>query len=188
METNHGASEVPLDTMRSPSRVDEIADLEHTRASVLVASNEHPIGIVAELQTIDHLWEAGHLRQVGGIDGVEVVAAVETTRWAGFRKAAILIRIRVGLCCEVPDSSVGIDDTSSCNTNRGIDVNTAVQISGQERYMHVPRCHNISGFCVDLVQIILRSCNINVLYAITESIDERLREDLLRANSLKVAW
>lgn len=49
MEADHSSSEIPLDTMRSPACVDEVSNLEHTRASVLVAPDKHPIGIIAKL-------------------------------------------------------------------------------------------------------------------------------------------
>lgn len=119
---------------------------------------------------------------------MEVVATVETTRWTGFGKPAILIGVRVGLCSQIPNPSIRINDTSGCDTNSRIDVYTAIQISSQEGYVHVSGRHDIAGLCVDFVKIVLCGRDVDVLYAVTQGIDERLREDLLRADALEVAW
>lgn len=138
VETDDSSSEVPFDTVGSPACVDEVSDLKHTRTSVLVTANEHTVGVVAELESVDQPWEAVDLRQIGSVDGVEVVATVETTGRAGLGKSTVLEGITVGLRGEVPNASIRIDDTSSRDTDRGVDVDAAIKISSQEGYVHVP--------------------------------------------------
>jgi len=58
VETDDRSSEVPFDTVGSPACVDEVSDLKHTRTSVLVAADEHTVGVVAELKSVNQLWEA----------------------------------------------------------------------------------------------------------------------------------
>jgi hypothetical protein len=187
VETDDSSGEVPLDTVRSPARVDKVSDLEHTRTSVLITANEHAVGVVAEDKAIDQLGEAVDLGEIGSVDGMEVVATIETTRWAVLREGTVLEGIGVSLGSEVPDTSIGIDNTSSGHTNRGVDVNAAIEISSQEGYVHVSRGNDISSLCIDLVEVVLRCCNVNVLNTVTQSIDKRLREDLLSADALEVA-
>jgi hypothetical protein len=186
VETDDSSGKVPFHTVRSPARVDKVSDLEHTRTSVLITANEHAVGVVAEYKAIDQLGEAVDLREIGSVDGVEVVATVETTRRVGFGEGTVLEGVRVGLGSEIPDSSIGIDNTSSRHTDCGVDVDATIQISSQEGYMHVSRGNNISSLRIDLVEVVLCSRNINILDAIAQGIDKRLREDLLRTNALEV--
>ena len=69
---------------------------------------------------------------------MEVVAAVETTGGVVLGKGTVLEGITVGLRSEVPNTSIGIDDTSSRDTDRGVDIDAAIKISSQEGYVHVP--------------------------------------------------
>jgi hypothetical protein len=169
-----------------PARVNEVSDLEHTRTSVLITANEHAVGVVAENKAIDQLGEAVDLGEIGSVDSVEVVATIETTRGVVFGEGAVLEGISVSLGSEVPDSSIRIDNTSSRHTDRGVDVDATIQISSQEGYMHVSRGNDISSLRIDLVKVVLCSRDIDILDAIAQGIDKRLRENLLSTDTLKV--
>jgi hypothetical protein len=186
VETDDSSGEVPFHTVRSPARVNEVSDLEHTRTSVLITANEHAVGVVAENKAIDQLGEAVDLGEIGSVDSVEVVATIETTRGVVFGEGAVLEGISVSLGSEVPDSSIRIDNTSSRHTDRGVDVDATIQISSQEGYMHVSRGNDISSLRIDLVKVVLCSRDIDILDAIAQGIDKRLRENLLSTDTLKV--
>jgi hypothetical protein len=187
MESNDSSGEIPFDTVRSPAGVNEVSDLEHTRTSVLITTNEHAIGVVAELEAINQFWKAVDFGKIGSIDSMEVVATIQTTRRASFGKGTALESITVGFCSKVPDTSVRIDDTGSRDTDRGVDVDASIKIGSQERYVHVPRGNYISSLRIDLVEVVLRSRNVHILDAVAQSIDERLREDLFGTNTLKIS-
>jgi len=186
VETNDGSGEVPFNTVRSPTRVDEISNLEHTRTSVLVTANEHTVGVVAEDKAIDQLGETVDLGEIVSVDGMEVVATVETTGRVVLGEGTVLEGISVSLRSEVPDTSIGIDNTSSCHTDRGVDVNATIEISSQEGYVHVSRGDDSSSLCVELVEVVLGCCNVDILDTIAQGINERLRKDLFSANALEI--
>jgi len=187
VEPDESTSEVVLNTVGSPTSVNVVTNLKHTRTSMSVASLEHAIRVVPKLETINHFREATGLRKICCVDGVEIVATIETTRRTLDCESAILELIGVCLGGQVPDASRRIYDSSSSDTNRRVDVNTSVKISSQEWDMHVAALHDSSGLCVDLVQVILRRGNVDILNAVITSVNQRLRENLLRTNTIEVA-
>ena len=110
------------------------------------------------------------------IDRMEVVA----TSWSAISLRNGIVLIDVRLCSKVPGVCVWIKHTSRCDTNRRVDINTAVKVSRQEWPVHISLCHNNTSLCIKLVDVVLGCCNKDVLYTVVQCQQQRLREDLFR--------
>ena len=62
--------------------------------------------------------------------------------------------VDVRLGGEEPGAGVRVDDSSSCDTYRWIDVGTCSKICLQERSGQIPGSHNITVLRMDLIDIV----------------------------------
>jgi len=63
-----------------------------------------------------------------------------------------------------------IDDSSSCDTDRRVDISTAIQVRDKEWTVQIAGCDDNTRFCVHLVHIVLGCRDIDVLNTIGASI------------------
>lgn len=186
VEANDSSGIVVLDTMRCPSGVNVVADLKESRSLMLIAPNEHPPRVVTEDGTIDERREACSLREVGGIDSVKVVAAIETSWWLAWAEIAILKLRSVGFGSQIPQTRRRIDDTGRRDANCRVDIHTPFELCCQKWYVKIPLCHNCTRLRVQFVYIVLRSCDEDIL-RISDCVYQRRCEYLLFAKSIEVA-
>jgi hypothetical protein len=93
---------------------------------MLVATDKHAIGVVAEDGSIDQGREIGSFAEILCVDTMEVVTTIQSPGGVASRprEGFRLPFLRVRLCGKVPDACIGIDDACTCNTYGRIDVGT----------------------------------------------------------------
>jgi len=171
--THDPSGEVPLDTVRSETGVDVLTLEQKGRSLVVDTSVERSRWVVSGDGTLEVDWEAGSLGEVVDADGVEVVSSV------GSSLGTVGRLVDVGLGGEVPGVGAGVDDTSSSGADVGVDVDTAIEVGGEERNVEVPRGDNHTGLGVELVDVVLLGSEVDVLNVVTCSVDEGRGKDLL---------
>lgn len=171
--THDPSGKVPLDTVRSETGVDVLTLEQEGRSLVVDTAVERSRWVVSGDSTLEVDWEAGSLGQVVDADGVEVVSSV------GSSLGTVGRLVDVGLGGEVPGVGAGVDDTSGSGADVGVDVNTTIEVGGEERNVEVPRGDNHTGLGVELVDVVLLGSEVDVLDVVTCSVDEGRGKDLL---------
>jgi len=89
--------------------------------------------VVPGNSSLQILGKSSALREVVDINGVKVV----TSSWSSLGNIDLRL---VDICFRSEIERVGgwINDSSGCHTNVRVDINTSVQICGQERNVQVP--------------------------------------------------
>lgn len=88
--------------------------------------------------------------------------------------------VRIGLGRQVQGVGRRVDDAGGDDADVGVDVETVVQVGGEERNVEIPLGDDLSRLGVDLVDVVLGRRVVDILSGISGGrVHEGLREGLL---------
>ena len=155
--THDPTGEIPLDTVTGKPSIDVLAVMQKSWSLMVNATVERADRIVGGDHAFEVHREIRTLSQVISINGVDVVPAIGPTNGARQRL------VDIGLRSQVPCVCVWVNDAGGRHANIWIDIDTIIEVRGKKWPSQVPRSHNDARLCIDLVHIVLRGCDEDVL-------------------------
>lgn len=175
VESHDPTCEVVLNTVRSKPSVDVVANVQQSRSLMMNTAVEGANRVVSRYGALEIDGEVGLLAEVIDIQGMEVVTA---GRFSLSNAGQGLVDVRLG--SEVESVGRGINYTGGGDTDVRFDIIAAIQVGRQEGNGEAAGSDDAARLCINFVDIILCSRDVDVLRAVAVGrINEWLRKDLL---------